>query len=114
DLEKNGHLIRIKEEVDPFLEMAAIHVRVYENQGPALFFENIKGSDFPAVSNLFGTIERSRYLFRDTLEHVKHLVELRSEPLKGVKSPFKSLRSLGVALGALPLKYRSKAPILFG
>ena len=25
DLEKNGHLIRIKEEVDPYLEMAAIH-----------------------------------------------------------------------------------------
>lgn len=114
DLERNGHLIRIKEEVDPFLEMAAIHLRVYENQGPALFFENIKGSDFPAVSNLFGTIARSRYLFRDTLDHVKHLVELRSEPLKGIKSPFKSLRSLGVALGALPLKYRSKAPILFG
>lgn len=114
DLEKNGHLIRIKEEVDPFLEMAAVHLRVYENQGPALFFENIKGSDFPAVSNLFGTIERSRYLFRDTLDHVKHLVELRSEPLKSLKSPLKSLGSLGVALGALPLKYRSKAPILYG
>jgi 4-hydroxy-3-polyprenylbenzoate decarboxylase len=54
DLEKNGHLIRIKEEVDPYLEMAAIHLRVYEQEGPALFFENIKGSKFPAVSNLFG------------------------------------------------------------
>ncbi len=38
DLEKNGHLIRIKEEVDPNLEMAAIHCRVYDLNGPALFF----------------------------------------------------------------------------
>jgi 4-hydroxy-3-polyprenylbenzoate decarboxylase len=55
DLEQHGHLIRIKEEVDPYLEMAAIHLRVYEAQGPALLFENVKGSEFPAVSNLFGT-----------------------------------------------------------
>lgn len=29
DLEKHGHLIRIHEEVDPLLEMAAIHLKVY-------------------------------------------------------------------------------------
>lgn len=43
DLEKNNHLIRVKEEVDPFLEMAAIHLRVHEAGGPALLFENVKG-----------------------------------------------------------------------
>ena len=74
DLEKNGHLIRIKEQVDPYLEMAAIHLRVYENEGPAIFFENIKGSDFPAVSNLFGTLDRSKFIFRDTLDKLKMLV----------------------------------------
>ena len=42
DLEKAGHLIRIKEEVDPNLEMAAIHLRVYEMGGPAILFENVK------------------------------------------------------------------------
>ena len=42
DLEKNGHRVRIKEEVDPHLEMAAIHLRVHEAGGPALFFENVK------------------------------------------------------------------------
>ena len=41
DLERNGQLIRIKEEVDPHLEMAAIHLRVYEAGGPALLFENV-------------------------------------------------------------------------
>ena len=42
DLEKAGHLVRIKEEVDPNLEMAAIHLRVYEMGGPAILYENVK------------------------------------------------------------------------
>ena len=44
DLEKNGQLIRITEEVDPNLEMAAIHWRVFKKGGPALLFENIKSN----------------------------------------------------------------------
>lgn len=89
DLEKHGHLLRIKEEVDPYLEMAAIHLRVYEQKGPALFFENIKGSPFPAVSNLFGTLERSKFMFRDSLPRVSQLVDLRSDPIKALKNPLK-------------------------
>ncbi|HEX2165606.1 MAG TPA: hypothetical protein VHG09_00090, partial [Longimicrobiales bacterium] len=73
DLERHGHLIRVKEEVDPYLEMAAIHLRVFESGGPAIMFENVKGSRFTAVSNLFGTMERSRFIFRDTIERVKAL-----------------------------------------
>jgi len=46
DLEKSGQLIRIKETVDPYLEMAAIHLRVHEAQGPALLFENVKEVPF--------------------------------------------------------------------
>ncbi|MBY0543164.1 MAG: UbiD family decarboxylase [Sphingobacteriaceae bacterium] len=104
DLERNGHLIRIKEEVDPYLEMAAIHLRVYEKQGPALLFENIKGSKFPAVSNLFGTLERSKFMFRDSLAKVENLVALRSDPIKALKNPFKYAASGLTALSALPLK----------
>jgi len=104
DLEKHGHLIRIKQEVDPYLEMAAIHLRVFENNGPALLFENIKGSPFPAVSNLFGTLERSKFIFRDTLPKVQQLVALRSDPLKALKNPLKYAGSALSALSALPLK----------
>ena len=104
DLEKHGHLIRIKEEVDPYLEMAAIHLRVYEKQGPALLFENIKGSKFKAVSNLFGTIERSKFMFRDSLSNVEQLVALRSDPIKALKKPFQYAGSALTALSALPLK----------
>lgn len=93
DLEKHGHLIRIKEEVDPNLEMAAIHLRVYEKNGPALLFENVKGCSFPMVSNLFGSIERSRFIFRDTMENVKKLAALKDDPLKALKSPFLALKA---------------------
>ena len=55
DLEKHGHLVRVREEVDPDLEMAAVHRRVFQKQGPAIYFEKVKGSSFPSVSNLFGT-----------------------------------------------------------
>lgn len=104
DLEKHGHLIRIKEEVDPYLEMAAIHLRVYEEQGPALYFEKVKGSKFPAVSNLFGTLERSKFMFRDSLPKVEQLVGLRSDPVKSLKNPLKLPGVALTALTALPLK----------
>lgn len=114
DLEKHGYLVRIKEQVDPYLEMAAIHMRVHDNQGPALLFENIKGSKFPAVSNLFGTLERSKFMFRDTLDKVKMLVDLKSNPLEALKHPFKYASVGMTALSALPLKKWGSAPIAYG
>jgi len=113
DLEKHGHLIRIKQEVDPYLQMAAIHLRVFEHKGPAILFEKVKGSNFPAVSNLFGTVERSKFIFRDTLDKVKTLVELKSDPLKAVKHPFKYADVALTALSALPMKVGKNAPVNF-
>jgi len=114
DLEKHGHLIRIKEEVDPYLEMAAIHMRVYDAQGPALLFENVKGSPFPAVSNLFGTLDRSKFMFRDTLAKIKVLVDVKGDPMQALKNPFKYAHVASTALGALPWKKKSGAAILYG
>lgn len=114
DLEANGHLIRINEEVDPYLEMAAIHMRVYDAQGPALLFENIKGSKFPAASNLFGTLDRSEFMFRDTLEKIKVLVDIKGNPVQAIKNPFKYTHVAMTALSALPRKKKSSAPILYG
>ncbi len=114
DLEKNGHLVRIKEEVDPYLQMAAIHLRVFENEGPAILFEKVKGSKFPAVSNLFGTLERSKFIFRDTLDKIKTLVELKNDPLKAIKHPFQYTNVALTALSALPMKKRAGVPVNFG
>ena len=94
DLEKNGHLIRIKDEVDPYLQMAAIHLRVFENEGPAILFENVKGSKFPALSNLFGTLNRSKFIFRDTLNKIKTLVDLKSDPIKVANNDLSTLAVL--------------------
>ena len=82
DLEKHGHLVRVKEEVNPYLEMAAIHLRVYEANGPAILFENVKGSKFRAASNIFGNIERSKFMFRNTFKLVQNLIDLKNDPIK--------------------------------
>ncbi len=113
DLEKHGHLIRIKEEIDPYLEAAAIHLRVYQKHGPALYFENLKGCKFPAVSNLFGTIERSKFMFRDSLAQIKTLVTLKNDPIKAIKNPLKYASVSLTALSALPMKVSKNAPINF-
>jgi len=113
DLEKQGHLIRIKDEVDPCLQMAAIHLRVFEHHGPAILFENIKGSKFPAVSNLFGTLVRSSFIFRDSLDKVKTLVDLKSHPLRAIKNPFRYANVGLTALSALPKKVGKNAPVSF-
>ena len=112
DLEKHNHLIRVKEEVDPYLEMAAIHLRVHEAGGPALLFENVKGSSFRAASNIFGTLDRSRFIFRDTLANVQKLVQLKNDPVKAIKSPLQNVSTAFAALKALPLKNPSDKPVL--
>src|SRR5436305_3320823 len=89
DLERTGQLVRIEEEIDPYLEAAEIHRRVYAVGGPALYFARVKGCDFPMVSNLFGTLERTRFLFRDTLAAVRHLVELKVDPSCFWKNPWR-------------------------
>jgi 4-hydroxy-3-polyprenylbenzoate decarboxylase len=113
DLEKKGQLIRIKEEVDPYLEMAAIHLRVYEAKGPALLFENVKGSKFRAASNIFGTLERSKFIFRDTIASVQQLIELKNDPIKAIKSPLQNASAALAALKALPLKNPWSKPVMY-
>lgn len=113
DLEKNGQLVRIREEVDPYLEMAAIHLRVYEAGGPALLFERVKGSRFRAASNIFGTLERSRFLFRENLDQVQQLIRLKNDPIKALKQPFRYAGAGLAAMKALPLRNPFKKPVLF-
>ena len=79
DLQRNGHLIEIADPIDPHLEMAEIQRRVYASGGPALLFSNVKGCEFPMVSNLFGTIDRAHFIFRDTLENVRRAIEIKLE-----------------------------------
>ena len=112
DLEKAGHLIRVKEEVSSELEMAAIHLRVFENNGPAILFENIKGCKFKAVSNLYGDINRSKFIFRDTLDKIKTLIDLKNNPIEAVKHPLKYANVGLIAFSSLPKKSNFNNPVL--
>ena len=112
DLESNGQLIRIKEETDPLLQMAAIHLKVFEANGPALLFENVKGSEYRAASNIFGTLERSRFVFRDTIKKVEQLIQLKNNPIEAIKHPLKYFNTAVAATKAFPLRNPISKPIL--
>jgi len=98
DLQRAGQLRVIEAEIDPHLEAAEIQRRVYAASGPALYFAHVKGSEFPMVSNLFGTLERARHIFRDALPGVRALIDLKADPSAALKAPW---RYLGVPLAAL-------------
>ena len=107
DLERNGHLIRIDHEVDPRLEAAEIHRRVYEAGGPALLFTRVRGTAFPMLSNLFGTLERARFVFRDALAGVAAVMAVRADPGGLLRAPLKALGLPLTALHMLPARSAS-------
>lgn len=114
DLEKTGQLVRIKSEVDPDMEMAEIHRRIYDANGPAILFEKVKGSPFQAVSNIYGTHERTDFIFRKTIEKVKKVIELKADPSQFLKTPFRYRTAPFTALSALPMKQRWNIPVAYG
>jgi 4-hydroxy-3-polyprenylbenzoate decarboxylase len=111
DLERTGQLVRITEEIDPYLEAAEIQRRVYQAKGPALLFTRVKGCGFPMASNLFGTLERTRFLFRDMLRAVQHLVELKIDAANFWKDPWR-YRDVPRSLWFLRPKFVRSGPIL--
>jgi len=89
DLQKTGQLLRIDEEIDANLEAAEIQRRVYAAGGPAILFANVRDCRFPMVSNLFGTMDRARYIFRDAIRSVEGLIALKKSPDAMLKAPWK-------------------------
>ena len=90
-LEANGDLVRIKEEIDPNLEMTEIADRTLRDGGPALLFENPKGYDVPLLANLFGTEKRvAQGMGADSIEALREIGELlaylrQPDPPKGMR-----------------------------
>jgi len=87
--------------------MAQIHRRVNQVQGPAILFENVMGTPFPAVSNLFGSLPRARFLFRHSLKNIKKIFALKASPAAFLKSPFQYASLPLTGLHALPKKVAS-------
>ena len=75
NLEKEGELKKITTEVDPVLEVAEITDRVSKQVGPALLFENLKGSKHPLLINAFGSHRRMQIaLGVNSLEQVSQRI----------------------------------------
>ncbi|MDB5349843.1 MAG: 3-polyprenyl-4-hydroxybenzoate decarboxylase-like protein [Planctomycetota bacterium] len=111
DLRRHGHLLEIECEIDARLEAALIQRRVFEAHGPAILFKNVTGCAFPMLGNLFGTMERTRFLFRDTLQAVRHLVDLKIRPPAALRNPWRYRDVPFAALHLLPRRVRT-GPIL--
>jgi 4-hydroxy-3-polyprenylbenzoate decarboxylase len=111
DLEATGQLVRIEQEVDPHLEAAEIQRRVFRAAGPAVFYARVRNCRFPLVSNLFGTTERMRFIFRDSLARVRHLVELKADPSRLAKRPWR-YGSLAMSLRHMMPRQVSSGPVM--
>src|SRR5664279_5784391 len=111
DLERQGLLLRIANPLDPRLEIGAVQRRVYQSGGPALLFTNPLNCSFPMLGNLFGTLERTRFIFRDTLADIRRLVDLKINPFAALKHPLDAVKAPFAALNLLP-RTVSVAPVL--
>lgn len=112
DLEKTGQLVRVRAEIDPYLEAAEIHRRIYQSGGPAILFEHLKDTRFPALSNLYGTYERTKFLLRKTFPRVEKLIRLKADPTLVLKHPGQGLQAATIALKGLPRR-TSNCPVAY-
>ena len=98
-LESKGELVRIKEYVNPHLEITEITDRVSKQQGPALLFENT-GYPFPLLINAMGTEKRMAMALSvekldDIGEEIEQLFKNLSTPRQGLMDKLKLLPQLG-------------------
>ncbi len=114
-LEKSGQLVRISQEIDTDLEMTEIADRTLRAKGPALLFENPKGSDIPVLANLFGTPERVALgMGQTSVEALREVGKLLAylkepDPPKGIKDLWNKLPVFKQVLN-MPSKEVRNAP----
>lgn len=112
-LRNENEIVEVSAEVDPYLEIAEIHRRVIDAQGKALLFTNVKGSAFPVVTNLFGTIKRIELAFgkrpQDFVKRAVHMVEDLIPPKIGKLWGYRDMARGGLKLGTKKVR---NAPVL--
>jgi len=107
-LENKGELKRITVEVDPYLEMTEICDRTLKQEGPALLFENPKGSNIPVLANLFGTPKRvAMGMGADSVTELRGIGELLAylkepEPPKGMRDAMEKIPVFKQVLNMAP------------
>ena len=112
-LREKNELIDIHDEVDPYLELAEIQRRNVARKGPALLFHNVKGTQFPVATNLYGSEARIRLAFGvEPIEFVRRVADFAKNAIPPKPSKLWSYRDIGFTLLRLGLKRISKPPIL--
>src|SRR5919204_2079928 len=109
-LEREGELVRVPAEVDPDLEITEINDRVVKAGGPALLFENVKGSEHSLLINQFGTERRMCLAFgAESLDDVGRRLGdvLEMQPPQGLAEKVKGLRKLKSIADSQPKRVRS-------
>ncbi|MEI8213590.1 MAG: UbiD family decarboxylase [Planctomycetota bacterium] len=102
DLKRHGRLIEVSESLSPNLEIAEVQRRVYANGGPAVLFTHPADCSFPMVSNLFGSLDQARFLFRHTIDRVRRAIELKIDPMAGLRNPLRYASAPWTAWTMLP------------
>ena len=111
-LTRENQLQEIKTEVDPNLELAEIHRRVIDEGGPALLFSRVKGSPYPVVTNLFGTVQRIDMAFGPKPESlVRDLVNIAESILPPKPAELWQHRGVGLDLLRLGTKNTTRSPV---
>ena len=112
-LQKENDIVEISAPVDPYLEIAEIHRRVIDEQGKALLFTNVKGSTFPVVTNLFGTVKRIELAFgKRPQEFVKRAVHMVEDLVPPKIGKLWGYRDMGLTALKLGTKKVRSAPVL--
>ncbi len=111
-LRRAGDVVEVSAPVDPCLEAAEIHRRVIAAGGPALIFRNVKGADFPLVTNLFGTARRAELAFGERpLRLINRLVQLVETLMPPTPGKLWAARDAGFELLKIGLKRGSSGPV---
>lgn len=112
-LRQENEIVEVKAEVDPYLEIAEIHRRVIEDEGKALLFTNVKGSSFPVVTNLFGTVRRIDLAFgKRPQEFVRRAVEMVEVLLPPKPKKLWEYRDMAFSALKMGTKRVGRAPVL--
>src|SRR5215218_542138 len=107
-LERAGELVRIREYVNPKLEIAEITDRISKTPGggKALLFENT-GYDFPVLMNAYGSEKRMCLALGvdqldDVAKEIESLFQLLASPKEGIIDKLRLLPKLGQFAGWMP------------
>ncbi len=105
-LEEKGELVRIKEFVNPHLEITEITDRISKSYGPALLFENT-GTEFPILINSMGTEQRMAWALGvekldDVAAEIETLFKQLTSPKESILDKLKMLPTLSSIASWMP------------